>query len=577
MKPSFSKLPSESHLRRVVAKLPASVLLLVALGLADGFCAEVLKPRQTIEKPKQTEVDRTRHSTNRIHVKFRDDSNVRLRGGQLTDLGAGALASASPVLGRWAASGVSWEREHTVSEERLSQWRETGQRNTGKALPDLNTAYILHLPAGVDPAQAIDDLNALEVVEIALAIPLPAPAPVVPDFEPQQGYLNPADTNNGVGAKYAWTVAGGNGANVKIVDIEYTWNLNHGDLSAFLIGPAPVVPLVEMTNGPGNHGTAVLGVMGGLSDGVGVTGIAWGSTLYVAAANTASGYNIASAITTAMASTLRPGDIIVIEQQRSATVTNSNDYVPVEWFKPTYDAIVVAVANEIIVCEAAGNGNQDLDGPFFNTGHKPFRPENDSGAIIVGAGAATGSTNRSRLDFSSYGSAVDLQGWGESVVTTGYGNLYAADGTNFLYTAGFNGTSSATPIVAAAAAAVQGTYRSAHGGGQVIGALEMRALLQAAGSAQTGANASSENIGPLPNLAAAIPLALAERIWVDFAYTGSPEAGTPAHPVKTLPLAITAVPTNGAIIIKGGSTPWTGTINKSLSLHAYLGGVTIGQ
>jgi hypothetical protein len=144
-----------------------------------------------------------------------------------------------------------------------------------------------------------------------------------------------------------------------------------------------------------------------------------------------------------------------------------------------------------------------------------------------------------------------------------------------LYTSTFNGTSSATPIVAAACAAVQGAYRSRHGGGQVLEPAELRALLQTTGSPQTGAN---QNIGPLPNLAFAIPLALVDRrIWVDFAYTGDIEAGTPVHPVKTLPLAVTAVSTNGAIIIKGGSTPWTGRIEKPLTLHAYLGSVTIGQ
>src|SRR5262249_6387324 len=155
--------------------------------------------------------------------------------GRLTDLGVGALARATPLFDRFAVSGLSWERQHKVSEERLSEMRETGQRNTGKAMPDLNTAYILHLPAGVDPAQVIDDLNTLDVVEIALPMPLPAPPPVAPDFQPEQGYLNPDTATNGINAKYAWTIPGGNGANVKIVDIEYAWNLNHGDLSAFLI------------------------------------------------------------------------------------------------------------------------------------------------------------------------------------------------------------------------------------------------------------------------------------------------------------------------------------------------------
>ena len=395
---------------------------------------------------------------------------------------------------------------------------------------------------------------------------------MVPDYESQQGYLNPATATNGVNAKHAWTFPGGNGANVRIVDIEYSWNLQHNDIAATLLGPAPVVPM-NITNN--HHGTAVLGVLGGNLDGVGITGIAWGSTLFAAAVSTGSNtnYNLAGAITTALAR-LRPGDIIVIEQQTEGPGAATNDWVPSEWFKPTYDAIVTAVANEVIVVAAAGNGTNNLDAAIFNTGHAPFLPENDSGAILVGAGAAPGPSERSKLEFSNWGSAVDLQGWGEGVVTTGYGDLDSADGTNALYTAVFNGTSSATPIVAGAIAALQGIIRARSGGVQTIGPLEMRAIFQATGSLQTG---SSQNIGPLPNLAAAIPLALANRrIWVDFAFTGSPEGGTVSFPAKTLPLALTAIPDHGAIIMKGGNTPWTGVITKPLTLHAYLGSVTIG-
>lgn len=136
---------------------------------------------------------------------------------------------------------------------------------------------------------------------------------MVPDYESQQGYLNPATATNGVNAKHAWTFPGGNGANVRIVDIEYSWNLQHNDIAATLLGPAPVVPM-NITNN--HHGTAVLGVLGGNLDGVGITGIAWGSTLFAAAVSTGSNtnYNLAGAITTALAR-LRPGDIIVIEQQ----------------------------------------------------------------------------------------------------------------------------------------------------------------------------------------------------------------------------------------------------------------------
>ena len=131
----------KSNSRRIVAGLRVAVFAAVALLFASaGFCAEALKPRQAIEKPNRAEVDRTRHHLDRIYVKFRDDSNVRLRGGQLVDSGTGALAASGPVLRRLAASRVAWEREHRLSEERLSELRQTGQRNTGKAMPDLNTA-----------------------------------------------------------------------------------------------------------------------------------------------------------------------------------------------------------------------------------------------------------------------------------------------------------------------------------------------------------------------------------------------------------------------------------------------------
>ena len=238
----------KSHSRRVFSGLRVFVFVLLALLLADaGFGAEVLKLRQAIEKPNRVGVDQALHFADRIYVKFRDDSNVRLRGGQLTDLGSGALTPGDSLLKSLATSGVSWERQHRVSEERLSELRQTAQQNTGKAMPDLNTAYILHLPAGLDPAKVIDDLNALEAVEIALPIPLPAPPPVAPDYESQQGYLNPALATNGINAKYAWTVPGGNGANVRVADIEYAWNLNHLDISASLLGPPPSLPKIRLS------------------------------------------------------------------------------------------------------------------------------------------------------------------------------------------------------------------------------------------------------------------------------------------------------------------------------------------
>src|SRR5207253_6497079 len=89
------------------------------------------------------------------------------------------------------------------------------------------------------------------------------------------------------------------------------------------------------------------------------------------------------------------------------------------------------------------------------------------GAIVVGAGAPprllTGvdyGPDRSRLDFSNFGSMVDAQGWGQEVTTCGFDQLFAPDEDRW-YKLDFGGTSSATPMVAGALACVQGILRNA--------------------------------------------------------------------------------------------------------------------
>jgi subtilisin family serine protease len=135
-----------------------------------------------------------------------------------------------------------------------------------------------------------------------------------------------------------------------------------------------------------------------------------------------------------------------------------------------------------------------------NNGHYPFLAQNDSGAIIVGAGMspAYGSSARAAHDFSTYGSTVDLQGWGDGVVTTGYGTLYSAEGVNRYFASGFNGTSSATPVVAGSVASLQGRYKSLYG--TFLTPASVKSRLRTYGTAQTG----TKNIGPLPDLRRAL-------------------------------------------------------------------------
>jgi len=179
--------------------------------------------------------------------------------------------------------------------------------------------------------------------------------------------------------------------------------------------------------------------------------------------------------------------------------------VPIEWWEPWYTAVQVAVGNGMIVCEAAGNGYEDLDAQVYskgNGGHYPFLLENDSGAILVGAGGAYnscyGSTWRARLSFSNYGSRVDIQGWGECVMTTGYGDAWSEANCDF--TSAFSGTSSATPIVSGACMLVQSYAETFQG--EVLTPSALRTLLTDTGLPQ--ANPSSGNIGPFPDAFAAI-------------------------------------------------------------------------
>jgi subtilisin-like proprotein convertase family protein len=311
----------------------------------------------------------------------------------------------------------------------------------------------------------------------------------------------------------AWGLPGGSGAGVKIIDIEYSWNTAHEDLSkaagALIPNGTPQDPFPEDNQ---NHGTAVLGEIVADRNGFGVTGIAYGASLgLVNAYRQVNQYVLAEAIDLARTNT-SAGDIILIEQQTLGpqgswcSAPAADNYVPVEYWQAYFDAIQTATAAGRIVVEAAGNGGCNLDNPAY--GNRFNRANRDSGAIIVGAAAAPGCTAppRSRLDFpnwwgSSYGTRVDVQGWGECVVTAGYGGLQGGANRNVWYTGAFSGTSSASPMVAGAAAIVQ-SVRLARGVA-TLSPLEMRDWLTANGTPQN--MTVPGNIGPLPNLATADP------------------------------------------------------------------------
>jgi hypothetical protein len=403
------------------------------LALFDGLepmLVANLIPRPPVIKPMHTTVDE-RHQLRLLTVKFQDGLHIRVRDEGLTDFGTGELDSARPLLD--SLGNAKWLRVDSLPEERIEQMRQIAQTNLGCAIADLNLQFNLRLPSGTNLAEVIDAFNALDIVELAQPTPRPGQLFAAPDFQPLQGYLFPP--TNGINAFAVWTNCGARGAGIKLAAIGCSFNTNHVDL--------PIIPVVDGDFGFGaefceDHGTATLGVIGAKDNGNGTTGIAPDCSMCYVGVMTLIDpefeeweMNIPGAVMTAIG-VLTAGDVLYFEM--------GVDGVPIDWDKPVYDRVVLATGLGITVVEPAGNGQVNLDAPFYSTGHGghwPFLPSQDSGAIIVGASEPP---TRSRLTFSNYGSTVDLQGWGATVATTGpaHGLIYNAEGNNnsFGYFAG---------------------------------------------------------------------------------------------------------------------------------------------
>ncbi len=343
-------------------------------------------------------------------------------------------------------------------------------------------------------------LNALnELPEVDLAYrELSASDPVVNDaddtYAADQNYLDAAP--DGIAARWAWQQQDGEGAGVGFVDLEQGWFLTHEDL------PSPTLLFNDNRDGigvyKGNHGTAVLGAVAGVDNTVGIIGgsPSVSSVRVVSHYDTATATNghVADAIVAAIAA-MAPGDVLLLEIQRN--------FLPTETDEDDFDAIRLAVAHGIIVVEAAGNGNNNLDAwlnpsnqTILNRGSPQFL---DSGAIMVGASQsaldATGLAHE-RWASSNFGSRIDCYGWGEDIVTAGYGDLDPGTGDDSTYTNTFGGTSGASPMVTGAALIVQGMHEV--NAGTRLSPGQMRWLLSTFGTPQ-GAGVGG-NIGVMPDL-----------------------------------------------------------------------------
>lgn len=326
------------------------------------------------------------------------------------------------------------------------------------------------------------------------------------NLEHLQGYLDAAPA--GMDVRYAWTLAGGRGENVRIIDIEVDWNLQHTDLVAATANPFFLVEGVDpQPQFNKDHGAAVLGEIVAAADGKGVTGIAYHSPIGLINPLTAVNQlpRVADAIDMAVRR-LQTGDIILIEDQSARgprlDPTTGRGLLPIEFETDIFEAIKRATDAGLVVIEPAGNGGENLDDEIYRG---VFSRNHDSGAIVVGAGFVPASfsdegADRAKTDESNYGARVDVQGWGRAIATCGYGDIRLGQGENNFYTAKFGGTSGASAMVAGAAALLQSIVKQR--GLAPLTSIQMRRLLSSTGSPQTGN--LNKPIGTRPDLRAAV-------------------------------------------------------------------------
>lgn len=501
-------------------RLAVTSALVLSAALAAPAFAQTLLPRELPPKtrvralPLPAGAALPTGERHRLIVKFQDDVRARAtpEGGvlSLSDADLSEVRSAAQRLHLAFAPAIR------LPESTLGELTARAAARSGRAQPDLAGILYAALP-GASPHQledagaALQELPALEFVEIeTLGAPPPGDiAPATPDLSTLQDYFAP---DPGLDAAHAWSL-GVTGQGIRLSDCEYGWVYAHEDLVDRDCHPEPgqTIHPISVSLGFDEHGTAAIGEASAVVNSYGCSGMTPGAEVYTYPERSVEeGYRRLTCITHAIANSA-PGDVVMLEMQ---AVGAGGDYAPAETSLSIHTVTKTGVDAGVVVVAPAGNGNQNLDSASYAT----YLSWGDSGAIIVGAGSAN--LSHDKLSFSTYGSRVNVQGWGDEVFSLGYG-YYAEYGgdKNQRYISAFGGTSSATPLIAAACALVQ--EYAVQTFGQPLAPQDLRDLLVTAGVPQ----GTGGHIGPFPALEAAFDLLFPP--WSD---AGFALAGTSGEP-----------------------------------------------
>lgn len=309
---------------------------------------------------------------------------------------------------------------------------------------------------------------------------IPPPTPL---FTGLQATHQPAP--NGLGVWRAQTVYGARGQATHVVMVEYDWYLDHEDMDQMVVanflGPYP-----GGATGDAGHGTAGASVLVANRNEYGMTGMVDETAIRFLPVG---GGGLANAILQAGAAS-QPGDLVLVVLMFMLGQISTTDWVPMEFLQSVFDASLTVTGNGRLLAVAAGNGGNSLDDPrLVRRFDRSFR---DSGAIMA---AATDGPLLTRAVFSNYGSRIDACADGLGVVACGIGTMFWPNqDRRQTYTSDYQGTSSATALIAGAVLAMQGAARAQLG--RSLTTAELRSLL-----AQHG-TPSPDAIGRKPDLPA---------------------------------------------------------------------------
>jgi hypothetical protein len=466
----------------------------------------------------------------RVVVKFQDTSNIPYEDGAERHVERLRIGSWTVLTNRF--QGARLNRLFTaMPPARISELVAKVARRSDRDRPaSLLSYFVVETPAGSDPGALAAALRAWPQVEEAYIDPLDS-APAWPSGTnpsmPGQTYLKPPATaappapQGAIDAEFAWLLPGGTGVGQKIVDLERGAELGQDDLVGRSITRLAGVDNLDPTDR--RHGAQVLCVVAAMDNNTGIVGIAYGlqevkyTCQVLQNPSKASPVNRPDAVLAAINYLTQSGEdpvgrVLLLEvqlgsQNDSDSLEDVNgvfwEGMPMETTSADYAAISTARDLGIVVIEAAGNGDNNLDqfqqkisGQFVlaRTGGRA-----DSGAIMVGGSTSNFPYRRKVINAgfqgSCFGSRVDCFAWSENVMT-----YQATRSGEDLYSADFDGTSAAAAIVAGAALLVEGAVQAKTG--SRLGPAALRALL--ADTAPNG-NTPSHNppvdqIGVMPNL-----------------------------------------------------------------------------